>query len=35
VKPNGDAQRTLDKYLENGCDDDIPVIIERFDTNDD
>ena len=35
VKPNGDEQRTLDKYLENGCDDDIPVIIERFDTNDD
>lgn len=30
VKPNGDDSKTLDKYLENGCNLDIPVIIEAF-----
>lgn len=30
VKPNGDDNKTLDKYLENGCDLDMPVIIEAF-----
>lgn len=30
VKPNGDENKTLDHYLENGCDLEIPVIIEAF-----
>lgn len=30
VKPNGDESKTLDKFLENGCDLDMPVIIEAF-----
>jgi hypothetical protein len=30
VKPNGDDNKTLDKYLENGCDLEMPVIIEAF-----
>ena len=30
VKPNGDENKTLDHYLENGCDLDMPVIIEAF-----
>lgn len=29
-KPNGDTNKTLDKYLENGCDENIPIIIEKF-----
>jgi len=30
VKSNGDENKTLDKFLENGCDLDMPVIIEVF-----
>lgn len=30
VKPNGDENKTLDKFLENGCDLEMPVIIEAF-----
>lgn len=30
VRPNGDASKTLDKFLENGCDLNMPVIIEAF-----
>lgn len=30
VKPNDDENKTLDKFLENGCGLDIPVIIEAF-----
>lgn len=30
VKPNGDDTKTLDKYLENGCGLDLPVLIEAF-----
>lgn len=30
VKPNGDENQTLDKFLEDGCGLDMPVIIEYF-----
>ena len=30
VRPNGDENQTLDKFLENGCDLEMPVIIEAF-----
>lgn len=30
VRPNGDESKTLDKFLENGCGLNMPVIIEAF-----
>lgn len=30
VRPNGDETKTLDKFLENGCNLEMPVIIEAF-----